>query len=51
VLNRAWDLVKMNNAFMRLFAFFLEPPIDPIVGQNVMHSLFHPEGARPYVEN
>ena len=51
VLNRAWDLVKMNNAFMRLFTFFLEPPVDPIVGQNVMHSLFHPEGVRPYVEN
>ena len=51
VLNRAWDLVEMNQAFMRLFAFFLEPPFDPIVGQNVMHSLFHPQGVRPYVEN
>ena len=51
VLNRAWDVVKMNNAFMRLFAFLLEPPFDPIVGENVMHSLFHPQGVRPYVEN
>ena len=49
VLNRGWDVVKMNDAFMRMFAFFLEPPFDPIVGQNVMHSLFHPQGVRPYV--
>jgi len=51
VLTRAWDLVTMNNAFMRLFAFFLEPPFDPIVAQNIMHSLFHPQGVRPYVAN
>lgn len=51
VLNRGWDVVKMNDSFMRLFAFFLEPPFDPIVGQNVLHSLFHPQGVRPYVEN
>jgi transcriptional regulator with XRE-family HTH domain len=51
VLNRSWDLVKMNDAFMRLFSFLLEPPFDPIVGQNVLHSLFHPRGVRPYVRN
>ena len=51
VLTRAWDVVSMNNAFMRLFAFFLDPPFDPIVGQNVMHSLFHPQGVRPHVTN
>jgi transcriptional regulator with XRE-family HTH domain len=51
VLNRAWDLIQMNQSFGRLFAFLLEPPFDPIVGQNVMHSLFHPQGVRPYVDN
>jgi transcriptional regulator with XRE-family HTH domain len=51
VLTRAWDIVSMNNAFTRLFAFFIEPPFDPIVAQNVMHSLFHPQGVRPYVAN
>ena len=51
VLSRAWDLVSMNNAFARMFAFFLEPPFDPIVAENVMHSLFHPRGVRPYVVN
>ena len=51
VLTRAWDIVNMNGAFTRLFAFFIEPPFDPIVAQNVMHSLFHPQGVRPYVAN
>lgn len=51
VLNRGWSVVTMNRAFVRLFAFFLEPPFDPIVGTNVMHSLFHPGGIRAYVDN
>jgi transcriptional regulator with XRE-family HTH domain len=51
VLNRGWDLVKMNEAFARMFAFFIDSTADPVVGQNVMHSLFHPDGVRPYVEN
>jgi transcriptional regulator with XRE-family HTH domain len=51
VLTRTWDIVSMNKAFGRLFAFFIVPPFDPIVGQNVMHSLFHPGGVRPYVAN
>jgi transcriptional regulator with XRE-family HTH domain len=51
VLTRAWDIVSMNDAFTRLFTFFLEPPFDSVVAQNVMHSLFHPQGVRPYVAN
>jgi len=51
VLNRGWDVVEMNQAFVRLLAFFIEPPFDPIVTQNVLHSLFHPRGVRGYVEN
>ena len=51
VLTHAWDVVSMNDAFTRLFAFFIDPPFDPIVAQNVMHSLFHPQGVRPYVTN
>ena len=51
VLNRAWDVVKMNESFGRLFAFLIEPPFEPTVAQNVMHALFHPRGVRPYVEN
>jgi transcriptional regulator with XRE-family HTH domain len=51
VLTRTWDIVSMNNAFARLFAFFIEPPFDSIAARNVMHSLFHPQGVRPYVAN
>ena len=51
VLNRGWDVVDMNPAFVRLLTFFIEPPFDPIVTQNVLHSLFHPRGVRHYVEN
>lgn len=51
VLTRAWDILTMNQAFARLFAFFMEPPFDPIVGRNVMHSLFRPDGVRSYVAN
>jgi transcriptional regulator with XRE-family HTH domain len=51
VLTRGWDVVKMNQSFARMFAFFLDAPTDPIVGRNVMHSLFHPQGVRPYVVN
>jgi transcriptional regulator with XRE-family HTH domain len=41
VLTHAWDVVSMNDAFTRLFAFFIDPP----------HSLFHPRGVRPSVTN
>ncbi|MFW2386856.1 MAG: helix-turn-helix domain-containing protein [Polyangiales bacterium] len=51
VLSRAWDIVSMNQSFGRLFAMLIEPPFDSIVAQNVMHSLFHPGGVRPYVSN
>ena len=51
VLNRSWDLVKMNNAGARLFALLMDPPVDPLVASNVMHAIFHPDGIRPYVLN
>ncbi len=51
VLTRGWDVVQMNAAFTRLVSFFIEPPFDPIVARNIMHSLFHPQGVRPYVVN
>ena len=52
VITRTWDLVNMNNAFTRLLALFFDTlPVDPIITQNVMHSLFHPAGVRPYVVN
>ncbi len=51
VLTREWNVVTMNPAFARLFAFLLEPPVDPLVAGNVMHALFHPGGVRPFVVN
>lgn len=51
VLSRTWDIVNMNQAFARLFAFFIESPFEQIAAQNVMHSLFNPSGVRPYVSN
>jgi transcriptional regulator with XRE-family HTH domain len=52
VITRTWDLVRMNDAFARLLRMFFDaPPADPIIVQNVMHSIFHPAGIRPYVVN
>lgn len=52
VVTRTWDVVNMNNAFARLIALLFDtPPVDPIVVQNLLHSLFHPAGVRPYVVN
>ncbi|MGB5812645.1 MAG: transcriptional regulator, partial [Polyangiales bacterium] len=52
VVTRTWDLVNMNNAFARMMAmFFPTPPVDPIITRNIVHSLFHPAGVRPYVVN
>lgn len=52
VVTRTWDLVNMNQAFARMLSsFFPSPPVDPIITRNLMHSLFHPAGVRPYVVN
>ncbi len=51
VVTPRWDLVQMNEAAGRVFAHFLEPPIEPIVATNVMHALFHPRGLRAFVVN
>ncbi|MEM8610102.1 MAG: helix-turn-helix transcriptional regulator [Myxococcota bacterium] len=52
VVSRTWDVVNMNNAFGRLIALLFDtPPVAPIVVQNLLHSLFHPAGVRPYVVN
>ena len=47
VLDRAWNVVRMNHGAQRLFAHFvlpLSPP--PIVLTNLAHAVFHPEGLR-----
>lgn len=50
VMDRAWNIVRANDAGERFFAFLLEgqaPPSPP----NVLRSMFHPDGLRPYVTN
>lgn len=47
VLDRSWNVLRMNAGGQRLFARFimpLSPP--PIVLRNLAHALFHPEGLR-----
>ncbi len=51
VLTRGWDIVKMNDSAIRLFARLVDAGTDPIVTQNVMHAVFHPGGLRPYIAN
>lgn len=47
VLDRGWNLLRMNAGGQRLFARFLAPLRPPsIVLANVVHALFHPEGLR-----
>ena len=51
VLTRGWDIVRMNDSAMRLFALLMNEQTDPIAAQNVMHAVFHPRGLRPYIVN
>lgn len=47
VIDRAWNVTRLNGGAQRLFARFiapLNPP--PIVLTNLVHALFHPEGLR-----
>lgn len=47
VLDRSWNVLRMNRGAQQLFACFLSP-LDPppIVVANVVHALFHPKGLR-----
>ena len=50
-LTSRWDLVQLNQGAARLFAHFLEPPVDPLVAGNAVHALLHPRGLRSSVVN
>jgi transcriptional regulator with XRE-family HTH domain len=47
VLDRSWNVARMNAGAQRLFARFLLPLAPPpVVLGNLVHALFHPEGLR-----
>jgi hypothetical protein len=50
VIDRHWNVLRLNNGAKRLFAHFLLPRNPPaIVLSNLVHALFHPEGLRHIV--
>jgi hypothetical protein len=50
--DRAWNLIKMNDAAARLFALFVDLAVaPPEVGQNVLLASIHPFGLRPSIVN
>jgi len=48
VLDRVWNIVRMNGGATRLFTKILQdrPLPPPIVLRNMAHAIFHPEGLR-----
>jgi transcriptional regulator with XRE-family HTH domain len=51
-VNRRWEVIGLNQGAARLFAAFMPDPIpDPIIAQNLVHAMFHPEGLRPVIVN
>jgi len=50
VLDRSWNVLRMNAGAQRLFARFIGPRNPPpIVLANLAHALFHPEGLRSVI--
>lgn len=51
-VNRRWEVIQLNQGAARLFTAFMPDPIpDPIIAQNLVHAMFHPEGLRPVIVN
>ncbi len=48
VVDRAWNLLRANAGARRLLELF--PPTDPCAAQNLMLTLVHPGGLRPYIQ-
>lgn len=51
VVDRVWNVTRMNRGAQRLFAHFPPRSNDPHVVLNVVRTLFHPDGLRPYIVN
>jgi transcriptional regulator with XRE-family HTH domain len=51
VVDRNWDVVRMNDGAQRILARFPSSSTDPRIVGNVMRGFFHPGGIRPHVVN
>jgi transcriptional regulator with XRE-family HTH domain len=49
VVDRLWNLVRLNTGAHRMFAAFLPPAMPPEIAGNAMLALVHPDGWKPYV--
>ncbi|BDA79498.1 transcriptional regulator [Leptospira kobayashii] len=47
--NGSWDVLRVNSAAGFLFGLLF--PGSPVIGQNLMELLFHPDGFRKYILN
>lgn len=52
VVDRAWNVLRMNDGAARMVAHFLAaPPDDPRVVTNLVRAVLHPQGLRPSLAN
>ncbi len=51
VVDRVWNVTRLNRGAERLFAHFPPTSTDPRVVMNVVRTLFHPGGLRPFIVN
>lgn len=51
VFDPLWNVVRLNGGAAALFGLAVDPTSDPRLLANGMRFLFHPQGARPFVEN
>lgn len=52
VIDRAWNVLRLNDGARRLLAAFLDPAtVPPRIATNLVRATLHPEGLRPHVVN
>lgn len=49
VVDRLWNVVRLNRGAERLLAAFLPPAMPPDVAGNAMLALVHPDGWKPFI--
>ncbi len=51
VVNRHWSVLRMNAGAQRFLPLFLPPDVPAHVASNLLLSIVHPAGCRPYLVN